>query len=89
MNKIILSIAATDPSNGAGITADLQTIRNFGCQGMGAITAVGLEQNLNQLQEIVKTGQLSLERHRAESDGQVLGNYTNQRAEYAQDFRMN
>lgn len=40
MNKIILSIAATDPSNGAGITADLQTIRNFGCQGMGAITAV-------------------------------------------------
>ena len=39
MNKIILSIAATDPSNGAGITADLQTIRNFGCQGMGAITA--------------------------------------------------
>jgi hydroxymethylpyrimidine kinase/phosphomethylpyrimidine kinase/thiamine-phosphate diphosphorylase len=40
MNKVILSIAATDPCNGAGITADLQTIRNFGCQGMGAVTAV-------------------------------------------------
>ena len=50
---------------------------------------VGLEQNLNQLQEIVKNGQLSLERHRAESDNQIIGNYTNQRAEYAQDFRMN
>ena len=50
---------------------------------------VSLEQNLNQLQEIVKNGQLSLERHRAESDGHIPGNYTNQRAEFAQDFRMN
>ena len=50
---------------------------------------VSLEQNLNQLQEIVKNGQLSLERHRAESEGQVAGNYVNQRPEYAQDFRMN
>ena len=50
---------------------------------------VGLEQNLNQLQEVVKNGQLQLERRRAESDGQMAGNYTNQRPEYAQDFRMN
>ena len=50
---------------------------------------VNLEQNLNQLQEIVKNGQLQLERRRAESDGQIAGNYTNQRAEFAQDFRMN
>ena len=50
---------------------------------------VSLEQNLNQLQEIVKNGQLQLERRRVESDGQISGNYTNQRAEYAQDFRMN
>ena len=50
---------------------------------------VSLEQNLNQLQEIVKNGQLSLERHRAESEGQFAGNYANQRPEYAQDFRMN
>ncbi|MBE7711187.1 MAG: ATP synthase F0 subunit B [Cyanobacteria bacterium SIG31] len=50
---------------------------------------VSLEQNLNQLQEIVKNGQLQLERRRAESDGQVSGNYTNQRPEFAQDFRMN
>ncbi len=50
---------------------------------------VSLEQNLNQLQEIVKNGQLQLERRRSESDGQVSGNYTNQRAEYVQDFRMN
>ena len=50
---------------------------------------VSLEQNLNNLQEIVKTGQLQLERKRTESDGQIAGNYTNQRAEFAQDFRMN
>ena len=50
---------------------------------------VSLEQNLNQLQEVVKNGQLQLERRRAESDGQISGNYTNQRAEFAQDFRMN
>lgn len=50
---------------------------------------VGIEQNLNQLQEIVKNGQLHLERRRAESDGDIQGNYANQRPEYAQDFRMN
>ena len=49
----------------------------------------GLEQNLNQLHEVVKNGQLQLERRRMESDGQTSGNYTNQRPEYAQDFRMN
>lgn len=50
---------------------------------------VSLEQNLNQLQEVVKNGQIQLERRRAESDGEIPGNYTNQRPEYAQDFRMN
>jgi len=49
---------------------------------------VELEQRLNQLQEEVKNGQVLLERRRAESDGQISGNYTNQRAEFAQDFRM-
>lgn len=50
---------------------------------------VSLEQNLNQLQEVVKNGQLQLERRRAEADSQYAGNYANQRPEYAQDFRMN
>ena len=49
----------------------------------------GLEQNLNQLQEVVKNGQVQLERRRAEAEGQIPGNYTNQEREYAQDFRMN
>lgn len=49
----------------------------------------GLEQNLNHMQEIIKDGQLQLERRRIESEGQISGNYTNQRAEFAQDFRMN
>ena len=49
----------------------------------------GIEQNLNQLHEVIKNGQLQLERRRIESDGQTSGNYTNQRPEYAQDFRMN
>ena len=50
---------------------------------------VNLEQNLNQLHEIVKNGQLQLEKQRVESDGQMGGNYVNQRPEYMQDFKMN
>lgn len=50
---------------------------------------VNLEQNLAQLQEVVKNGQLQLERRRAESEEQMGVNYANQRPEYAQDFRMN
>ena len=46
-----------------------------------------LEQNLGQLQEIVKNGQLQLERRRMESDDQQTS-FANQRPEYAQDFRV-
>ena len=46
-----------------------------------------LEQNLGQLQEIVKNGQLQLERRRIESDDQQAG-FTNQRPEYAHDFKV-
>ena len=48
-----------------------------------------IEQNLGQLQEVVKNGQVQLERRRAESDEQMSSNYVNQRQEFAQDFRMN
>lgn len=48
-----------------------------------------LEQNLGQLQEVVKNGQLQLERRRIEADDQNLStSYINQRPEYAQDFKM-
>ncbi len=50
---------------------------------------VNLEQNLAQLQEIVKNGQLQLEKRRAEADEQMSHNYVNQRQEFAQDFKMN
>lgn len=45
-----------------------------------------LEQNLGQLQEIVKNGQVQLERRRIETEGQP--NYANQKPEYAQDFNL-
>ena len=48
-----------------------------------------IEQHLGQLQEVVKNGQVQLERRRAESDEQMSSNYVNQRQEFAQDFRMN
>ena len=48
-----------------------------------------IEQNLGQLQEVVKNGQVQLERRRAESDEQMSSNYANQHQEFAQDFRMN
>lgn len=50
---------------------------------------VNLEQNLGQLQEVVKNGQVQLERRRAEADGEAAGNYVNQRPEFTQDFKMN
>ncbi len=50
---------------------------------------VSIEQNLNQLQEVVKNGQLHLERKRVEAEGEIQGNYVNQRPEYAHDFKMN
>ena len=50
---------------------------------------VNLESNLAQHQEIVKNLQVQLEMRRSESDGEVSGNYANQRPEYIQDFKMN
>ena len=47
---------------------------------------VSIEQNLAQLQEVVKNGQVQLERRR--TDEQYSGNYANQRPEYAQDFKL-
>ena len=49
---------------------------------------VSIEQNLGQLQEVVKNGQLQLERRRAESDEQMNSGYSNQRQEFAQDYKM-
>ena len=47
-----------------------------------------LEQNLAQMQEIVKNGQVTLEKRRMEAEDLVRGNYANQQPEYAQDFSM-
>ena len=48
-----------------------------------------IEQNLTQLQEVVKNGQLQMERRRAEADEKMSSGYVNQRQEFAQDFKMN
>ena len=45
-----------------------------------------LEQNLGQMQEIVKNCQVTLERRRIETEESV--NYVNQKPEYTQDFRV-
>ena len=47
-----------------------------------------LEQNLVQMQEIVKNGQIALERRRMETEQFGQSNYANQRSEFAQDFGM-
>ena len=47
-----------------------------------------LEQNLAQMQEIVKNGQVTLEKRRMEADEAVQNNYINQNPEYAHDFSM-
>lgn len=48
MLDTVLTIAATDSSNGAGTTADLATLNFFGVYGVAAITAV-TAQNLNEV----------------------------------------
>ena len=40
---MILTIAGFDPSSGAGVTADLQTIASHGCFGVSAITALTVQ----------------------------------------------
>ena len=47
-----------------------------------------LEQNLGQMQEIVKNCQVTLERHRIEAEDQASVGYANQKQEYAQNFRV-
>ena len=59
-----------------------------GSSAMAEQILAGLEQNLAQMQEIVKNGQVALEKRRMESDEIIRNSYVNQRPEYAQDFRM-
>jgi hydroxymethylpyrimidine/phosphomethylpyrimidine kinase len=40
MEKIVLTIAGSDPSGGAGVQADLQTFAHFNVTGLSAITAI-------------------------------------------------
>lgn len=40
MGYVVLTIAATDSGNGAGVTADLATINDLGVKGVCAVTAV-------------------------------------------------
>ncbi len=47
-----------------------------------------LEQNLAQMQEIVKNGQITLEKRRMESEQLGQSHYANLQNEYAQDFNM-
>ena len=37
---VVLTIAGTDPSGGAGVLADLRVIQSLGCYGTGVVTAV-------------------------------------------------
>lgn len=49
---IVLSIAATDPSGGAGLTADILTIASFGCHPLLAVTAVTV-QDSTRVDEVI------------------------------------
>lgn len=41
--KIVLAIAGSDPTGGAGLQADLQVIRHFGCHAMGVLSALTIQ----------------------------------------------
>lgn len=59
-----------------------------GSSAMAEQILAGLEQNLAQMQEVVKNGQVALEKRRMESEEIMRSSYVNQRPEYVQDFRM-
>jgi hydroxymethylpyrimidine/phosphomethylpyrimidine kinase len=54
MIPAVLTIAASDPSGGAGIEADLKVFARHGCFGMSAVTALTV-QNAAGLQEVHPT----------------------------------
>jgi len=41
--RTVLSIAGSDPTGGAGLQADLQIIRHFGCHGAGVLSALTVQ----------------------------------------------
>lgn len=53
-----------------------------GSSAMSEQILAGLEQNLAQMQEIVKNGQVALEKRRMESDEIIRGSYGNKQPEY-------
>ena len=59
-----------------------------GSSAMAEQILAGLEHNLAQMQEVVKNGQVALEKRRMESEEIMRSSYVNQRPEYVQDFRM-
>jgi hydroxymethylpyrimidine/phosphomethylpyrimidine kinase len=40
---VVLSFAATDPSGGAGVTADILTLASMGCHPLTVVTAIGVQ----------------------------------------------
>ena len=44
--EIVLTIAGSDPSGGAGIQQDLRTIESLGCYGASVITALTTQNTL-------------------------------------------
>lgn len=52
MTRIVLVIAGFDPSSGAGVTADVQTLAAHGCYGVACITALTV-QNTRGVQRVV------------------------------------
>lgn len=59
-----------------------------GSSAMSEQILASLEQNLAQMQEIVKNGQVALEKRRMESEEMIRSNYSNRQLDYTQDIRV-
>ena len=80
---------ALDEADGIRLQAQEEATRiKDGASVYAEQVLANLEQNLGQMQEIVKNGQVHLERRRIEAEEQISGNYQAQRQEFVQDFRM-
>lgn len=78
---------ALDEADGIRLQAQEEATRiKDGASVYAEQVLANLEQNLGQMQEIVKNGQVHLERRRVEAEEQI--GYAAQRQEFVQDFRM-
>ncbi|MCK4806411.1 MAG: bifunctional hydroxymethylpyrimidine kinase/phosphomethylpyrimidine kinase, partial [Candidatus Aegiribacteria sp.] len=74
MNEVLLFVGGTDPSGGAGLSADLKTASALGFHGCPTVTAVTVQNSGNVLSWEAVSSEILIEQLRAVcDDGPLAG----------------